>query len=440
MDNNRLTEFTESHWDMLIDYISQGRVVPIIGPELLIAHDGASSISFYQLVMRRLAEYLSFPARSGENFDDFVLRYTRERQPMGVVRSAMVRILPELMTLDQPILDKLSAISSFKLFLTTTPDNLLFHSLIKTGGVEPEVCYFSRNYKKESDIPADLVKISKRYVYHLYGRSMMGVEYAVSEDERLDYSCSWMDSNNQPQNLIRYLSDKYLLVLGCGYENWLTRFFLYGLKGKGLFSNLESSSLLADSYAPTDLHICSFLERCRGNIYYKGGAAEFINELSTRLSQSQIFINPDNEREFMRDDVFISYATEDRAVALKIKSQLESVGISVWLDKYQLESGQDYERRINENIQNSSFFLPILSQTTATVRERRYFRKEWYWAEQEALTRSPLLPFVHPIAIDGVAPCDSINAYINKVHWVSAQDGKLDEEFIHRMKSLCSKI
>lgn len=48
-ETERLTEFKEHHWDMLLDYIGQGRVVPVVGPELLVAAEDGRSVPFYQI-------------------------------------------------------------------------------------------------------------------------------------------------------------------------------------------------------------------------------------------------------------------------------------------------------------------------------------------------------------------------------------------------------
>jgi hypothetical protein len=246
-----------------------------------------------------------------------------------------------------------------------------------------------------------------------------------------------MGEGMKPKNLLSYLADKYLLVLGCGYENWLARFFLYGLKGQGLFSNIwDASSLLADSHTPEDKQLDCFLSRCRGNIYYEGGACEFVDELMKRIKDVPVVDSGDRGDVFEKGSIFISYASEDRAVALRIKQCLESYNLPVWLDKFQLESGDFYDEKILRNIKNSSLFLPILSKTTATVTEPRYFRKEWFVASEMATMRSPKMPFIHPVAIDGVEPCDNMPEFINKIHWMKAPDGVLEPKDVDRLLEL----
>ena len=436
-----LTKFKEHHWDMLLDYIGQGRVVPVLGPEVLVAKDNGKEVPFYQYVTKRLAHYLEMPEIEGETLDDFLARFLTGNNTMKMARTCVNKVLKELEDTKQPALMKLASINAFRLFLTTTPDSLLAKAMA-TVDSEPDVYFFSTNFSHRIDLPDKNLLGKQRYVYHLYGKAAPCFEYAISEDERLTFSCKWMDSQSKPKNLLDYLANKYLLILGCGYENWQARFFLFGLKGTGLFSNIwDASSLLADSHTKSDLQLDRFLSRCKGNIYYEGGAIDFVDELAKRLSATPISPPVEIETDdYEEGSIFISYASEDRDVALQIKKQLEKYNLPVWMDKFELESGDPYEVKIANNIKKSSLFLPILSETTAQTVEPRYFRKEWNIAADAALMRSPKIPFIHPIAIDTVKPCDNSPDYINKLHWIHAPNGVLSESDVDHLVDLITKL
>ncbi len=439
-DIKSLTEFKEHHWDMLLDYIGQGRVVPVLGPELLVANDNGKTVSFYQEITRRLKQYFGMPENDDESLDDFLARFLTGNNTMKMARTGMNKVLKEMENCEQPALKKLAAIKAFQLFLTTTPDSLLAQAMTAVDG-EPDVYFFSTNFLRRSDLPDKKLIGKQRYIYHLYGKAAPCFEYAISEDDRLLFSCEWMDSRAKPRNLLSYLADKYLLILGCGYENWQARFFLFGLKGTGLFSNIwDASSLLADSHTKSDLQLDRFLSRCKGNIYYEGGAIDFVDELCKRLETVPITTTENDGDTYEDGSIFISYASEDREVALRIKKQLEAYSLPVWMDKFQLESGDAYEIKIANNIKNSSLFLPLISQTTAQTIAPRYFRKEWNIAADSALLRSPKVPFIHPIAIDTVSPCDNIPNYINKQHWIHAPNGVLSESDVDHLIDLISQL
>ena len=439
-ESERLTEFKEHHWDMLLDYIGQGRVVPVIGPELLVAAEDERHVPFYQAVSRRLARHFDMPEVEGETLSDLLSRFLKRNNTVKMARTGLIKVLKVLEDQPQPSLQRLASVDAFRLFLTTTPDALLAKALAASG-TDPDVYFFSTNYRRRSDLPDKKLLGRQRYVYHLYGKAAPCFEYAMSDDDRLLFSCEWLDSQVKPRNLLSYLADKYLLILGCGYENWQARFFLYGLKGAELFSNIwDASSLLADSHTRNDVKLDRFLSRCRGNIYYEGGAIEFVDELCKRLEKSSVASSYDEGDTFEKGSIFISYASEDREAALKVKRRLESFSLPVWLDKFRLESGSDYDARIESNIRNSALFIPILSQTTAQTTEPRYFRKEWNIAVDQSLRSSPKIPFIHPIALDGVEPCDNIPGAINKVHWIHAPGGELNECDIDRLIDLIAQL
>ena len=434
--------FRDRHWKVLISSAEQRRVVPVIGPELLLARDGEAIVPFYSLVAKRLARRFDLGETEMVSLDKVIATLKHAGVADQDIHAEVDDILEELENEPQPMLDQLASVRVFRLFLTTTPDNLMTKALERVG-VSAEVRYFSSNYRGMSDLPGREIDSGTTCVYHLYGKSGGRPDYALSEDERLEYSCLWMDADAErcPRNLPRYLSQRYLLILGCGYENWLARFFLFGLKGRELFTNVSYvSSVLADSRVKDDVQLREFVARCHGNTYCDGDVKDFVEKLSGRLRSLQQA--DESATEFgdieVRNphSVFISYASENREIALKIKEQLERAGVPAWLDKFQLESGDEYEAKIKRCIRESSFFLPILSRVVAEIAERRFFRVEWREAEKESEMRAAAFPFVHPIAIDDVEPSNNFRDFINNLHWERAMGGKLDAVFLQRLKSL----
>ncbi len=432
----QLTEFTDEHWGILYNYLSTGRVVPVIGSEMLVARAKGKIIPFYQVVAKRLAYSCKMPTNNEESLNDFFTRFRSINMKIGHQNQKMAEILEEMKNEKQSTLQKLVEIKAFRLFITTTPDSLLTKT-ISDNGMKPVVYDFNPR-QKVVDLPSKELNVSEPYVYHLYGRADTGNPYAISEDDHLKFSYEWLKSINACDNLINYLYDKYLLLLGCGYNNWQARFFLIGLKAKNLFSNQDDyNSLLADSCTKCDEPLQNFLSRCGGNIYYKGNATDFIDKLSKYIKKNPIRTL---KNKFNINSIFISYAHEDFDSAWEIKQTLEKFNLPVWLDEERLYLGDDIDAIIEENIKNSSLFLAILSKNTVNDPKSRYFRKEWDWAIKNA----PSLPadrhFINPIAIDDVTPCSSINPYINNLKWAHAPNGKLDKRDCDRLLKILTKL
>ncbi len=111
----------------------------------------------------------------------------------------------------------------------------------------------------------------------------------------------------------------------------------------------------------------------------------------------QRFLPP--EREMPDNAVFISYAREDLPAVQKLKAGLDAAGVKTWFDLERLESGDDYDRKIQRNIARCSFFIPIVSANT----ERRlegYFRREWSYAIDRARNIAEGALFILPVCID----------------------------------------
>jgi hypothetical protein len=95
-------------------------------------------------------------------------------------------------------------------------------------------------------------------------------------------------------------------------------------------------------------------------------------------------------------DVFVSHASEDKAaVAQPLADHLRALGVTVWLDAFELKIGDSLRRKIDQGLANSRFGVVILS--------RSFFGKGWTQYELDGLvTRAvsgeqDLLPIWHDI-------------------------------------------
>jgi hypothetical protein len=100
-------------------------------------------------------------------------------------------------------------------------------------------------------------------------------------------------------------------------------------------------------------------------------------------------------------DVFVSHASEDKdAVARPLAEHLRELGVTVWLDAFELRIGDSLRRKIDAGLAGSRFGVVVLS--------RPFFRKGWSQYELDGLvTRSvsgeqSLLPIWHDITKDEV--------------------------------------
>jgi len=120
--------------------------------------------------------------------------------------------------------------------------------------------------------------------------------------------------------------------------------------------------------------------------------------------------------------VFISYAREDIETAKKLYHDLKRAGISPWMDKQDLLPGQNWRVMISKAIQESKYFLAVLSSHSLT--KRGFVQKELKMA-LDILDEFPAEDiFLIPIRIEDCKPEDEKLKYL---HWAdffpSYEDG-----------------
>lgn len=454
-------EFKNYQWGQLMLSIAKGAVVPVIGPELLSVEVEGREVNLYRYVAERLAAELDMeaPLSADDDLGDVVTHYMARQGSMRAdVYYIVWSILRDLKCAAPKPLRQLAEIEGFHLFISTTFDSLMHDVLreVRQEGAEAPLELSFRKDGRMDDLPADFAD-GPPAVYHVFGKASNTLAYVTTEEELLDFGCLWQDTDRRPKRLASHLRDKYLMVLGCSFQNWLSRFFLYALKGDTLFARDDREGggrrqVLADDQTRHDAELTLFLSRCHGHVYNAGGALEFIDELSQRWRDFRGQYDRDKEREsrspagvsvseFAKGSVFISYASEDAEAARAIQRQLETAGLDVWLDKKKLESGEDYKRIIFNNIENSSIFIPIVSRNVLKLDNyERFFRMEWDRAIQSAVMRTPIYPFIQPVVIDDTKPHPHIRAEIVDCHWEPAEAGELSDHFIKRCRECVRQL
>lgn len=198
-------------------------------------------------------------------------------------------------------------------------------------------------------------------VYHIFGLEANGAKWVTGEEELLNFVHELHGEG--ATDLKRYIKAdnrmKALFVIGSNLPDWLFRFFLYPMTDinnneVGYF--LSSTDNIEDSFM-TFLDDISYDYDVNANL-------ESVLERATTLCPNQDAIASDNNRvPHQKDyDIFISYASENRELATTIKDTLENAyRLKVWLDQKQIVDG-DYEKRIIRGIENSAYFMPIVTK------------------------------------------------------------------------------
>lgn len=429
------------NWKALTLYIRERQVVPIIGPELITVVSAGRTTTLERYVAERLTQDLSIdPAALPTQYSLADVSSVFLRQQRGSRRDLYIQvlsILDEQPIQPSPALLQLASIEEFSLFVTTTFDSLLTKALTQArfgGAREPEVCAYSLR-SQVPDLDADWVDHRTLLVYHLFGRVSASGDYVISDEDRLEFIHDLQSDSRRPRLLFDQLRDSHLLLIGCSFPDWLTRFFLRALRRERLGIDRDRYEAVADDQTTADRTLLLFLQDCRVQVY-PGGTAAFVTELKARMDAlrgpaAAASLAPIPVAADAPGAIFLSYASEDRDRVVRIKNTLEAAGIRVWFDQRALEPGEEYKPVIQEAIERCTFFFPCLSANSLTREIRRFFRVEWNRAIQEADYRDAALPFIQPLLLDDT-PDDSgrIPPAFRERHMLRCPDGVMPPDFV----------
>ncbi len=437
----------EWQWNQLLDYIEAGLVVPVVGRELLWTDiDGER---------RYVPAYLArkFCARSsvtwGEDLDDdadplgsvvqrFLSNNSRNRSWPYTFVSQLTR---ELESTPPPAAFIKLAQIPFALFVSTTSDTYLERAI-------NAVRFDGRN---ETQVPAyglaSRVDLSDRMhsdipvVFPLLGRANPSPDYALTDEDVLEFVHRFQVTDT-PRRLFQTLRQRHVLLLGSGFSDWLTRFFVRQTRPDRLWTSTTTrlTHFIADHCVTEDERLTTFLQHplTDAEVFPVTRAEQFVEELHTRWTMR----NPTGAgggptSSASRDvatsqagGVFLSYASDDYDAACRIKDTLDRAGLDVWFDRRDLTAGDEFERKITAQIAKSYLFIAVVSQHSLTPKPR-FFRLEWREAETRAKFAAFNLPFVLPVAVDDTSELDDrLPEFVRRVQWTRAPNGVLPPEFM----------
>ena len=447
------TTLDDDGWEDLLNFIEERRVIPIVGPELLLVDTDSGQRLLYDWIAEKLAGKLGVDLAQlpkPHTLNDVVCWFLAARGRREEAYTRLRSILRDANFAPPLALRQLAQITDFDLFVTTTFDPLLeqavngerFH-----GAQSTEVVAYSPN--RVADLPSEREKFQRPVIYHMLGRLSASPTYVISDEDMLEFICALQSEHLTPEKLFHELEHNHLLLIGSSFTNWLARLFLRMAKRHRLSDPRDVGEILADSHSDHDQRLVSFLQQVSVRTRIYSGAAKFVDELHRRWTARhkpadvvalgaapQRFLPP--EREMPDQAVFISYAREDLPAVQKLKAGLDAAGVKTWFDLERLEGGDDYDRKIQRNIARCSYFIPIVSAAT----ERRleaYFRREWSYALDRARNIAEGALFIMPVCIDDT---DAGNAQVPErfkaLHFTRLPGGEVSPEFARRLQELLS--
>lgn len=455
---NATSCMSERDWRNLLHEIHAGKVIPVVGPGLVTVPDASGcAIPLYRYLAPQLARDLDL-----SNADQYtsINAVARDFLFGGGDRHglyiAIGCILDELkFPPAKPLLD-LAGITDFELYISGTIDPLLARAMAKARpGFIPErgVIRFhpSGNPNRSQhaplsgrvESPCDLPPIFQGpLIYHILGDYKTIPDFAVWEEDYMEFIFGLIESRDTLENLFRLLGSRDLLLLGAPSDDWIVRFFLRAARGKRL-SELPRRGYLAESPDALSEPMVLFIDKAvKATRIIEGAPSEFVAELATRWNEAYGIVNDadhflQRQPESMpRGSVFVSYSRDDLAIAVRVAQALAAAGVPVWLDQQRLKVGENFDRSLEHAVKfDASFFLSIISFASESD-PTRYVHKERAWAAQKHVDG---FVFYLPLLIDPISEVRHEPACFGRVDRQQLSDSTLPG-FVNRVRQLVEQF
>jgi hypothetical protein len=206
-----------------------------------------------------------------------------------------------------------------------------------------------------------------------FGKSDVSPFYTIHDEDFLEFGYT-MQAGNGPERMFSQLRSRNLLLIGCNFADWLSRFFMRLSNSERLSSDQRNKKeFFVGRETAEDSDFTVFLE-CfnQDSRYYPVDARTFVAELHQRWSERNpalsatpeaITDQPAKPAEASSPGaIFISYSSDDVGAARRLYADLQDLGGDVaWFDKTALKPGDDWNQRLRSAVQRCSLFLTLLS-------------------------------------------------------------------------------
>ena len=417
-------------WDRLIEQIVNGNVIPVIGSDIL-----CDGVNLHRALVSMLAKKFgvrSNPVSFAELINDH--DYLKVVRDMDYIYPFLNALFAQKVFPPSELLRDILNIRQFPFIITTSFTPVVEQCMRKIWGNELRVGRFSNNPRDNDDI-SDVIDMRKPTVYYMFGKVGTGAhKYALTDKDMLAFCSSWLNENDvkRPRRLVAALKDKYLLMLGNSYSDWLFRFIWYSIRT----ADRDSGGLYSCDDGNADDALTSFLER--NHTFIRNNPRDVVDQIKRRLAEKMA---SDEKTKFNgvenNTDIFISYSRRDSDVAVKLYNELTARGKRVWYDRNDISNGGNFRSEIRRGIQTTRYFVPILSSSIQTEKnESHVYRLEWDDAINMARTMGRT--FIIPVSEMGfnfynAAIPERLQQY-NAIIYKAGEDmSDVAEQIIHTM-------
>lgn len=388
----RRNNLEERQWDTLFEQIVRGNVIPVIGPEFVHVNDKTSM----QFLIDVISQYCQIAEGQFSSYSQLINdnRYQKsELNQYSDIYASLTDLIndnPKFFSqeAENALLYNFLSVPYFTFVITTTFDPVVENMMRKIHGERLRVMYFRNDASRNDDL-INGEDMRRPTLFYMFGKAERKEHsFVVTDEDLLQFSQTWLRPNDsgckaKPAMISNLLANRYLLVVGQDYQDWLFRFFWYSMKNEN-FGKKMSGML---SLKQEDKNLIEFLSRGNAFTRIEPDQEKFVNKVVEGVEAYE------RNNNVIRDvvpetgtDVFISYSRGDNDLVDILYNVMKSKGLNVWYDHDSLHKGLDFMKQIENAIKNSTFFIPVLTPTIlAQAHEEHPYRQEWRFAVNHIL-------------------------------------------------------
>lgn len=329
-------------WDLLLKRIKRKNVIPVIGQDLycIESHENKNKhLSLYDFLAEKVANSCGAKLEQQEKhkFAKACFQFLKKNNNDYPELSDFLK---ETMAGTDLIpgnpLKKLARVKWFNIFITTAYDDFLANTVKTVRSVPTETLYYTPIEKNLNLLDKNLLNalnnFSSTLVYHIFGH-LDKVEPAYTERDILESILEFKkDMETHPQNtLFQKLQSSSLLFMGCGYDDWLFRFFIRSVATKPyeIFGSSQTREFVGENFASKKKdpfqELPRFLKDHQVEVFYSGAGMDFVDLLLEKLEKDspEHILQPWD----FPGHVFISFEGTDRNAAGRLAAHLRKDNI-----------------------------------------------------------------------------------------------------------------
>ena len=400
----------EKNWSILFEQIVKGNVIPVVGPELV----RVGKKSSLQFLIDAFAGLCGIEEGEMTTFSQLVYDKRFKSRDLGDIHDLLTLNLNSEGNAeyfdkqeDNGLLYKLLSILYFPFVITTTFDPIVENMMRRIHGDKLRVLTFRNDAGKNDDIENG-EETKTPTLYYMFGKADgKAGSFVVTAEDLLKFSRSWMQPNDsscnvKPSKLSNVLANRYLLVLGYDYQDWLFRFFWYAMKSDSF--GAEQGGMLAHTRQDSEL-IAFLTNQAKAFSQVEPNMENLVERICKGVAEAEKRLKP-KDLAFTHvpeegTDVFISYSRGDTVIVEELYRILTERGLHVWYDRQNMHKGLDFMRQIENAIKHSTFFVPVFTNTIIQQAGKEHpYRDEWRYAENH-IKRIGGIPYCFPFYQEG---------------------------------------